>query len=172
MSKLVTPLNFMKWIEDNRDSLRPPVCNKAVWDEGDFIVMVVGGPNSRKDYHYNETPEFFYQLEGNMVLKIIDDGKFVDVHIKEGDIYLLPPGVPHSPQRSANTVGLVIEQKRPEGMMDALEWYCENCANQLHRFSFPVTDIVASLPIAFDTYYSDLDKRTCNNCQTVMEEPK
>jgi len=172
MSKLVKPLNFKKWIDDNRASLQPPVCNKAVWDEGDFIIMVVGGPNSRKDYHVNQTPEFFHQLEGDMVLKIINDGEFEDVHIREGDIYLLPPNVPHSPQRFENTVGLVVEQKRPEGMKDALEWFCENCANSLHRYEFGVKDIVASLPIAFKTFYSDVEKRTCDNCSTVMEEPK
>ena len=121
MSKLVSPLNFKQWIDEHRDLLKPPVGNKCVWDDGDFIVMVVGGPNSRKDYHYNETPVFFYQLEGDIVLKIIDDGEPREVPIKEGDIYLLPPKVPHSPQRPANTIGLVIEQKRPDGMEDGLE---------------------------------------------------
>ena len=112
MSKLVKPLNFKAWINQNRHLLKPPVGNKCVWKDGDYIVMVVGGPNSRKDYHYNETPEFFYQLEGDMVLKIINNGVPEDVHINEGDIYLLPPKVPHSPQRGANTVGLVIEYPR------------------------------------------------------------
>ncbi len=172
MSKLVKPINFKKWIEDNREFLQPPVCNKVVWEDEDYIVMVVGGPNNRKDYHYNETPEFFYQLEGDMVLKVIDEGKFVDISIKEGDIFTLPPKVPHSPQRFENTVGLVIEQKRPEGMLDALEWYCENCANLLHRKEFPLVDIVKSLPIAFEEFYNDTEKCTCNKCGTIMKEPK
>ena len=107
MSKLVSPLNIKAWIEENRDLLKPPVGNKCVWNDGEFIVMVVGGPNNRKDYHYNETPEFFYQLEGDIVLKIIDKGVAKDIHIKEGDIYLLPSKVPHSSQRGANTVGIV-----------------------------------------------------------------
>ena len=102
--------------------LKPPVGNKCVWNDGEFIVMVVGGPNNRKDYHYNETPEFFYQIEGDIVLKIIDQGASKDVHIREGDIYLLPAKVPHSPQRGANTVGLVIEYPRAEGVQDALQW--------------------------------------------------
>src|SRR5690554_4268943 len=130
MSKLVSPINFKAWIDENRHLLKPPVGNKVVWKDGDFIVMVVGGPNSRKDYHYNETPEFFYQIEGDMVLKVIDEGKPKDIHVKEGDIFLLPPKVPHSPQREANTVGLVIEYKRPEGMRDALLWFCENCVTK------------------------------------------
>lgn len=172
MSMLVQPLNFQKWIDEHRHLLKPPVGNKCVWDGGEYIVMVVGGPNSRKDYHYNETPEFFYQVEGDMVLKIIDDkGEQVDVEIKEGDIYLLPAKVPHSPQRKANTVGLVIEYPRPEGVMDALEWYCENCNTPLYREEFALNNIETDMPIIFDTYYSNKEKCTCSNCGTVMEAP-
>ena len=172
MSKLVQPLNFKKWIEDNRHLLKPPVGNKQVWKDGEYIVMVVGGPNNRKDYHYNETPEFFYQLEGDMVLKIIDgQGDMIDVDIKEGDIYLLPGKVPHSPQRKANTVGLVIEYPRSPGMMDALEWYCEKCGNQLYREAFALDNIETDLPIIFDRYYSDKEKCTCSECRTLMSAP-
>ncbi|VAW13315.1 3-hydroxyanthranilate 3,4-dioxygenase [hydrothermal vent metagenome] len=171
MSKLVSaPINFLKWIEDNRDQLKPPVCNKVVWEDGDYIVMVVGGPNNRKDYHYNETPEFFYQVEGDMVLKVIDDGEFKDVLIKQGEIYLLPPTVPHSPQRFENTVGLVIESKREEGVLDALEWYCESCENQLYREPFTLENIVTQMPVIFDKYYSDLELRTCKECNTIMDK--
>ena len=172
MSNLVSPLNFKAWIEENRHLLKPPVGNKCVWKDGDFIVMVVGGPNSRKDYHYNETPEFFYQVEGDMVLKIMDNGVPKDVPIKEGEIYLLPPKVPHSPQRGANTVGLVIESKRPEGMMDGLAWYCENCNHELHSEAFAVKNIETDMPIIFDEFYGSLEKRTCTKCNTVMEAPK
>lgn len=172
MSKLVQPLNFKKWIDDNRHLLKPPVGNKCVWDNGEYIVMVVGGPNSRKDYHYNETPEFFYQVEGDMVLKIIDDkGQQQDVPIHEGDIYLLPAKVPHSPQRKANTVGLVIEYPRPEGVMDALEWYCERCSAPLYREEFALDNIETDMPKIFDSYYSDKEKCTCSNCGAVMAPP-
>jgi len=134
--------------------------------------MVVGGPNNRKDYHYNETPEFFYQLEGDMILKIIDDkGTQIDVEINEGDIYLLPAKVPHSPQRKANTVGLVIEYPRRKKMRDALEWYCENCDNLLYREKFKLKNIETDMPIIFDNYYSDIEKCTCSKCGTVMEKP-
>ena len=147
MSKLVSPLNFKAWIEENRHLLKPPVGNKAIYND-DYIVMVVGGPNSRKDYHLNQTPEFFYQVEGDMVLKIIDDkGKQIDVEINEGDIYLLPAKVPHSPQRKANTVGLVIEYPRSEHMMDALEWYCENCGSPLYREEFKLANIEKDMPV-------------------------
>ena len=172
MSKLVSPLNFKAWIEENRHLLKPPVGNKCVWQDGDFIVMVVGGPNSRKDYHYNETPEFFYQMEGDMVLKIMDNGTPKDVHINEGDIYLLPPKVPHSPQRGENTVGLVIEYPRKKKMKDALEWYCENCNNLLWRKKFKLDNIETDMPAIFDKYYNSEKKCTCDNCGTKMEAPK
>ena len=172
MSKLVSPLNFKTWIEENRHLLKPPVGNKVVWKDTDFIVMVVGGPNNRKDYHYNETAEFFYQIEGDIVLKIIDKGTPKDVHIKEGDIYLLPPKVPHSPQRGANTVGLVIEYKRPKGMRDALLWFCENCVTKLYEEDFTLKNIETDMPGIFDRYYGDEEKRTCPNCGNIMEPPK
>jgi 3-hydroxyanthranilate 3,4-dioxygenase len=171
MSKLFSPINFKKWIADNREFLKPPVGNKVVYNE-DFIVMVVGGPNSRKDYHLNQTPEFFYQVEGDIVLKIIDDDEPKDVHIKEGEIYYLPPNVPHSPQRGINTVGLVLEQKRDEGMEDGLAWFCESCNNELHRTPFLLKNIETDMPILFDEYYSNEKLRTCKKCSTMMEPPK
>ena len=113
---MLTPLNFQKWIDENRHLLKPPVGNKEIWKDGDFICMVVGGPNQRTDYHYDEGPEFFYQIEGNMVLKIIEDDVFRDVTIKQGEIYLLPPRVPHSPQRFKNTIGCGLPLMSRSGM--------------------------------------------------------
>lgn len=170
--KIVTPINFKQWIEDNREFLKPPVGNKVVWKDTDYIVMVVGGPNSRKDYHYNETPEFFYQIEGDMVLKIMDNGKPVDIPIKEGEIFVLPPKVPHSPQRKANTVGLVIEYPRKKKMKDALEWYCEKCNEPLYRKKFKLDDIETDMPKIFDKFYGNEEKRTCKKCGTLMQPPK
>ena len=172
MSTLFPPINFKQWIEENRHLLKPPVGNKVVWKDGDFIVMVVGGPNSRKDYHYNETPEFFYQVEGDIVLKVIDKGTPKDIHIKEGDIFLLPPKVPHSPQRGANTVGLVIEYPREKGVQDALLWFCENCTTKLYEEDFTLDNIETDMPKIFDNYYSDTEKRSCPNCGEVMQPPK
>lgn len=165
------PINFKKWIDENRHLLKPPITNKVVWKDGEYIVMVVGGPNNRKDYHYNETPEYFHQIEGDMILKIIENGEHRDIEIKEGEIFILPAKVPHSPQRFKNTVGLVIEYPRNENMLDALEWYCENCKNQLYRESFKLEDIEIDLPIIFDTYYSNTDKCTCEKCGVKMEKP-
>lgn len=165
--------NFKKWIDENRHLLKPPVGNQQVYKEAeDFIVMVVGGPNSRKDYHYNEGEEFFYQLEGDIVVKIIEDGKPVDIPIKEGEIFLLPGRTPHSPQRGPNTVGLVMEVIRESSEMDGFQWYCENCGNKLYEEFAHITDIVKQLPPIMNKFYSSLELRTCKKCGTVMEPPK
>jgi 3-hydroxyanthranilate 3,4-dioxygenase len=163
--------NFKKWIDENRHLLKPPVSNKQVYlGNDDFIVMVVGGPNSRKDYHYNETEEFYYQLEGDVVVKIVEDGKFVDINIKEGDIFLLPPNTPHSPRRGPNTIGLVMEVYRPN-TEDGFQWYCEQCGNLLHEEKLNVKDIVKDLPMVMNKFYSNEDLRTCKKCDHVMEPP-
>jgi 3-hydroxyanthranilate 3,4-dioxygenase len=167
----LSAFNFKKWIEENRHLLKPPVGNKCMVD-GDLIVMVVGGPNARKDYHFDEGAEFFYQVEGDVVVKIIEDDKPKDIHIKEGDMFYLPPRIPHSPQRPANTVGLVIERKRDDNEMDGFQWYCENCGNKLHEEFVKLTDIVAQLPPIFEKFWGDTDKRTCKKCGTVMQPPE
>lgn len=169
---ITRPFNIKKWIDENRHLLKPPVGNQQVYKgNDDFIVMVVGGPNNRKDYHWEEGEEFFYQLEGNIVVKIIEDGKPVDIHINEGEIFLLPPRVPHSPQRPANSVGLVIERYRKEGEKDGFLWYCESCNHKLYEEYFALTDIVTQLPKVMQTFYDSEDLRTCKNCGTVMQKP-
>ncbi|AWW31041.1 3-hydroxyanthranilate 3,4-dioxygenase [Echinicola strongylocentroti] len=168
---LTKPFNFKQWIDDNRHLLKPPVGNQQVYKgNDDFIVMVVGGPNSRKDFHYNEGEEFFYQLEGDIVLKVIDEGKPKDIEIKEGEIFLLPPKVHHSPRRPANTVGLVMEQYRQEGEKDGFIWYCENCGNKLYEEYAVVTDIVSQLPPIMEHFWSNPDHFTCKSCGTKMEK--
>lgn len=163
--------NFKNWIDEHRHLLKPPVGNQVVYEDTEFIIMVVGGPNNRKDYHYNEGEEFFYQLEGDIVVKIIDDGKPRDIEIKEGDIFLLPPRVPHSPQRTAGSIGLVIERKREPQELDAFMWFCENCGHKLYEEFLPLTNIVTDLPKVFDNFYTNKERCTCKNCGTVMERP-
>lgn len=165
------PFNFKKWIDDNRHLLKPPVGNQQVYKgNDDFIVMVVGGPNARKDYHYEEGEEFFFQVEGDIVLKIIEDGVQKDIEIKEGEIFLLPPQIPHSPQRPANTVGLVMERYRKEGEKDGFLWFCENCGNKLHEEYVELKDIVSQLPPIMNSFWSDDAKRTCKKCGTYLEK--
>jgi 3-hydroxyanthranilate 3,4-dioxygenase len=161
--------NFREWIDANRALLKPPVGNKRVFRDGDFIIMVVGGPNARKDYHVDPGQEFFYQLEGDMVLKTMQDGRQVDIAIRAGEVLLIPPGLPHSPQRPANTVGLVIERARRAGELDGFQWYCERCGHRLYEEFFPLTDIEKQFPPVFERFFVNLQKRTCGRCGTVME---
>lgn len=165
------PFNFKKWIDDNRESLKPPVNNKVVYKDTEFIVMVVGGPNSRKDYHYNESEEFFYQLQGDIIVKIQEDGKSVEVPIKEGDIFLLPPKIPHNPIRFKDTVGLVMERRRREGEKDGLMWFCENCNHQLYEEKFVLDDIATQFQGIFKKFYDSKESRTCKSCGHIMEPP-
>jgi 3-hydroxyanthranilate 3,4-dioxygenase len=167
---VLSTINFKNWIDEHRHLLKPPVGNQCIVD-GDLIVMVVGGPNARKDYHFDEGAEFFYQVEGGITLKIIEDGKPRDINIKEGEMFYLPPRTPHSPQRPANTVGLVIERKRDENEVDGFQWYCEKCGNKLYEEFVTLTDIVKQLPPIFDRFYGNVENRTCKKCGTVMEPP-
>jgi 3-hydroxyanthranilate 3,4-dioxygenase len=166
---LSRPLNFKKWIDDNRHLLKPPVGNRCVWEDREFIVMVVGGPNSRTDYHINQGEEFFYQVEGDMVLRVIEGGKPAEIPIKQGDIFLLPPRVPHSPQRGAGTVGLVIERRRAAGEKDGFAWYCEKCGGLLYSEFFEVTDLVKDLPPVFDRFYGSPGHLSCKKCGATMK---
>lgn len=156
--------NLMQWIEDNRDRLRPPVGNARILPEGDFIVMAIGGPNERTDYHDDPGEEIFYQVEGDMTLRIIENGKPKDVPIREGNIYLLPARVRHSPQRPAGTVGVVVERLRRPGELDAFEWYCEKCDALVHRREVELKSIYEDLPPVFEEYYADADLRNCSAC--------
>ena len=169
---ITRPFNFQKWIDEHRYLLKPPVGNQQVYvGNEDFIVMVVGGPNSRKDYHFDEGEELFYQLEGDITLKIIEDGKPVDIAIKAGEMFLLPPRVPHSPRRPANTVGLVIERNRRLGEKDGFMWFCENCGNKLYEEFAEITDIVSQLPPIMNRFWESTQLRTCKNCGTILEKP-
>jgi 3-hydroxyanthranilate 3,4-dioxygenase len=165
------PFNLQQWIDDNRDILKPPVGNKNLYPEGtDYIVMVVGGPNARKDYHYNETEELFYQLEGDINVRIQMDGKAVDVPIKAGEMYLLPPRIPHSPMRSDGSVGLVIERVRKgTDFKDGLLWFCDMCNNKLHETYFKLENIEKDFLPRFREFYGSEDLRSCRNCGHKME---
>lgn len=163
-------VNLQNWIEENKDSLKPPVCNKEVFPGSDYIVMVVGGPNTRKDYHYNETPEFFYQIKGDMVLKIMDEGTPRDIPIREGEIFVLPAKVPHSPQRTAGSIGIVIEHVRNlEQHTDGFQWYCDSCNNMLHEDYFKLINIEKQLPETFAKFNNNTDLHRCQNCGDILQ---
>ncbi len=165
------PFNLQNWIDRNREMLRPPVGNKLLFEDSAFIIMAVGGPNSRKDFHHDPSEEFFLQIEGDMVLRIVEDGHPVDMPIRAGEVFLLPAQVPHSPRRPAGTVGIVIERKRRGDELDGFSWYCEHCGNRLYLEHVAVHNIETQLPEIFARFYSSAERRTCAKCGTVMQAP-
>lgn len=172
---ILKPFNLTQWIENNRTLLKPPVGNKNLYLESDdYIVMVVAGPNARKDFHYNQTEELFYQLEGTITVFIQEDGVKKAMILNPGDMYLHPANVPHSPARSEGSIGLVIERKRAgKGFKDGLLWYCENCNHLLHEVYFELFDIEKDFLPHFQNFYKNDHLRTCSKCQSVMAtDPK
>ena len=167
----ISPHNLKAWVEEHRALLKPPVGNKMVWNDGEFLVMVVGGPNQRKDFHVEDGEEFFYQVEGDINLRIIEDGKLRDIPIREGDMFLLPPGIPHSPQRPPNTVGLVIERRRAEAEHDHLRWFCEECGELLYDADFQLVDLGKQLKPIMERFWADEKLRTCGKCGHVLTPP-
>ncbi|HWK74871.1 MAG TPA: 3-hydroxyanthranilate 3,4-dioxygenase [Povalibacter sp.] len=163
------PLNLAGWIEQHRDRLRPPVGNQQIWQDSDFIVTVVGGPNQRSDFHDDPFEEFFYQLQGDAELLICEDGHFERVALQQGQVFLLPPHVRHSPQRPVpGSLGLVIERTRPAGELDAFEWYCASCAALIHRAQCQLVSIVSDLPKIFAGFYdAEPTMRCCPECGTM-----
>jgi 3-hydroxyanthranilate 3,4-dioxygenase len=171
MARLAS-INLKRWIDENRQWLKPPVGNKLVFEDAEFIVMVVGGPNARKDYHVDDGEEFFYQVEGDIVLKVVENGVPRDIPIRQGEVFLLPPLVPHSPQRPTGSVGLVIERKRAEGELDGFQWYCEQCGTKLYEEFVSITDIVKQLPPIFERFYGSAENCVCKRCGATMQRPE
>jgi 3-hydroxyanthranilate 3,4-dioxygenase len=166
MSKLAS-LNLKAWIEEHRHLLKPPVGNAMIWNSN-FLVMVVGGPNQRTDYHVNPGEELFYQVEGDIVLRVIEDGQPTDIPIRQGDVFLLPAGIPHSPQRPPNTVGLVVEQPKAFTTNHHLRWYCPKCHGVVYDTEFQPVDFSKQLKAIIETFNSREDLRTCKSCRTVF----
>ena len=168
--KIIPPFNLFDSIKNNRYLLKPPVGNKNLYvDAGDYIVMIVGGPNARKDYHYNETEELFFQLEGEIIIKTQQDGKCVDIPLKEGEMFLLPAKVPHSPNRSKNSIGLVIERKREPHHKDGLMWFSDQENALLYEEYFHLTNIEKDFLPVFKRFYSDEKLRTCPISGEIMD---
>lgn len=163
----LTPINLHTWIDEHRHLLKPPVGNAVIWNSN-FLVMVVGGPNQRSDYHVNPGEELFYQIEGDIVLKVIEDGKPRDIVIKQGEIFLLPASVPHSPQRPANTVGLVVEQPKASQHPQHLRWYCRLCNHLLYDAEFQPVDLGKQIKEIIERFQAGEELRTCKSCGEVF----
>src|ERR1700756_3555993 len=160
----MTSFNFSRWIDEHAHLLKPPVGNKLVFPAAeDLVVQVVGGPNQRTDYHDDPYEEFFYQLRGDIVLNVIEDGRPAAIPVKQGEIVLLPRHYRHSPQRpQPGSVGLVVEKIRPPEVNDAFEWYCPKCWTRVHRVEVNVQNIVNDLPPLFAAFYAG--SRKCPQC--------
>jgi 3-hydroxyanthranilate 3,4-dioxygenase len=169
MTALNPAFNFAKWVDENQHLLKPPVSNKEMWQpQGDFIVQVVGGPNERTDFHVDPYEEWFYQFRGDMHINLQTDEGIVTQHVREGEMWLLPRNMPHSPQRpNPGSVGVVLERIREEGVLEKFQWYCLNCNHLVHEVELQVRDIVVDLPPVFEQFYADENVRKCANCGTV-----
>lgn len=162
------PFNFQAWIDANAHLLKPPVGNRLVFEDAGMVVQVVGGPNQRVDFHDDPVEEFFYQLKGDMVLKLHEGGQIHDVPIRQGEVFLIPPHMRHSPQRPMpGSIGLVVESARAPGAKDAFEWFCFGCGARVHRIELVVTDIVKDLPPLYEAFYNSVTLRTCRHCEAI-----
>jgi|SRR5450631_2882192 3-hydroxyanthranilate 3,4-dioxygenase len=168
---IAPPFGLQRWIDDHRELLKPPVGNKLLFQDSTFIIMAVGGPNSRKDYHHDPSEELFFQLEGDILLKTVQGGRVTDVPIRQGEVFLLPAQIPHSPQRPAGSVGIVIERRRNPDELDGFSWYCEQCGHCLYLEHVAVRNIETQLPEIFSRFYSNISRRACSVCGTVMQAP-
>lgn len=171
-------LNLAKWIRENQPKMVPPVSNRQLMNEAkDVIVFVSAGPNTRNDYHVNPTEELFYQLKGDVAVRVrpLDGSKPYDVVIKEGELFLLPRWVPHRPQRPKGTLGLIMEfprgvDEKGNPQKDGLRWYCPTCDNLVHEARWVLKKIDEDLKIIMEGFWGGpVENRTCKHCNTVIE---
>ena len=162
------PIDFPRWLSEHAHLLKPPVGNAQLWGDTDFIVTIVGGPNRRTDFHDDPYEEFFWQFEGNAYLNVIENGRRARIELAQGTMLVLPPHVRHSPQRpEPGSRCLVIERQRPQGVMDAFEWYCPQCDALVHRVEVQLKSIVKDLPPLFEQFDASRERRTCRSCGNV-----
>jgi 3-hydroxyanthranilate 3,4-dioxygenase len=162
----------MKWVEENRDKLKPPVGNKYIYDGEDFFVMVIGGPNARNDFHVTNSEEYFYQVKGDVTVRIREGDRIVDYPLREGETFFIPGNVPHCPVRPPNTIGVVVERVRPAGETEHLVFYCEKCGKLVHDLEFDCKDIVEHFRDAMEAFWADEKLSTCKNCGTRVTKPR
>ncbi len=172
MTTVQPPIDLKKWIEENADKFQPPVSNRYLYDGRDFFVMVIKGPNARNDFHLVDSEEYFYQLKGDIKVRIREGDRIVDHVVREGETFFIPPNVPHSPQRPPDTIGVVVERRRPPGEKEHVIFYCENCGALVEDIYFDCADIVEHFSQAMLDFWNDDVRRTCKKCGTKVEKPQ
>jgi 3-hydroxyanthranilate 3,4-dioxygenase len=172
MTTVQPPIDLKHWIEENREKFKPPVSNRYLYDGRDFFVMVIKGPNARNDFHLVDSEEYFYQLVGDIKVRIREGEGIVDHIVREGETFFIPPNVPHSPQRPPGTIGIVVERRRPPGEKEHVIFYCENCGALVEDIHFDCADIVEHFSQAMLDFWNDDARRTCKKCGKRVEKPE
>ncbi len=175
--QVAPPFNVLKWVEDHRDEFKRPVMNRQLYKGADDVIVFVSlGPNTRNDYHVNPTEELFYQLKGDIAVRIrpLDGAGPRDVVVREGEMWLCPRLVPHRPQRPEGTVGLIVEFPRRnakgETLDDGLRWYCPECDALVHEASFRLEHIDRDLHRVMDDFWNGPEsRRACRQCGAVIQ---
>ena len=162
--------DLWRWIEEHRESFEPPVGNRVIWEDSQFIAMVIRGPNARRDFHVDPSDEIFFMLRGDMVLEYIEDGRRREQVIREGEVMLVPALTPHAPHRPAGTWGLVVEIKRKPDETESLRWFCDRCDALVHEATMHVADIERELRVAIERFDASVELRTCKACGYVQPE--
>ena len=165
------PINLLDWAKANRDKLKPPVGNKYLYDGRDFFVMVIGGPNARNDFHVTDSEEYFFQLKGDIIVRIREGGEIRDIAVREGETFFIPGNVPHSPTRPPGTIGVVVERRRPAGETEHQQFYCENCNELVYDKEFDCKDIVEHFAQSMEEFWADPALNTCKKCGTPNGKP-
>ena len=171
LTTVAAPINISRWVDEHRGELKPPVGNKYLYDGNDFFVMVIGGPNARNDFHQSNSEEYFFQLKGDIVVRILEDGKIKDVAVREGETIFIPGNVPHSPTRPPNTIGVVVERRRPPGETEHQQFYCQNCGQLVYDKEFDCKDIVEHFAQSMEEFWAEPALNTCKSCGTPNGKP-
>ncbi|MCZ6837342.1 MAG: 3-hydroxyanthranilate 3,4-dioxygenase [Planctomycetota bacterium] len=163
-TRCMPPINILKWVEEHRDELKPPVGNKYLYDGDGFFVMVIAGPNARNDFHVTNSEEYFYQVKGDIVVRIQEDGAIKDIPVCEGETFFIPSGVPHSPTRGPGSIGVVVELRRPAGVIEHQQFYCGQCDTLVYDKKFDCDDIVKHFAQSMEDFWSDPELNKCPKC--------
>ncbi|HTV19447.1 MAG TPA: hypothetical protein VMG12_12265 [Polyangiaceae bacterium] len=170
--KPLRPVDVEGWVRRSMAGGMPkPLLNFEQFWDGELLVRLFDGPTpkGRRDFHINTSAEFFYQLEGSMTCTLVEDGEFNTVTCQKGEMYWIPPLVPHLNQREAGSIGLVIHTQRAPGALHGMAWYCDRCGAQVHRVDYAyereLRDLLAP---KLREFAADDQARTCKRCGTVM----